>query len=750
MSIQYRNAEDNMQSGASEDSSDLSLYPVDMSSFLTLENSTLDATGVPYQAYPIAYNPITIVQYALAHWNQYLVTGNEWYRKKFLVKARWLVQHEVRIDQDASGWPIQIPHPDFHTKGSWLSALAQGCGISVLVRAYRLTSESVFLDAAHHAVRTFERDILDGGVCSPLSEDDVFFEEVAIYPAAHSLSGCIFALLGLYDYMALTYDTNIEKLIQRALATLYAMLEEFDAGYWTYSDLLQRRLVSPSHLALQIDLLEALTLYFPCDACSTIITRWKKYQCQRRSRLRYYITNLYVSYRHELWSRVQAALFPSPQVNAHTHVCVCIQDFPTTGGVLTVLQGLADVMKGIWQVEYLTQYLGPNADEYIIHTFGTRRMTPWYFPFVWLYVLSGTRKLLSLLRRGAGYSLILPQDGVFSSALAGLAGKLTGVRVVCIDHGNLSFFTRRNSRVYRTERIAMLATKSWPWIIRLLARGLLALYWPSLSLMARIAACCIDHYLIPGVAGDGVDEGCKLIGIQSGRVTRYGSMIDIHRHGIPDAASKTTTRSQKGISDDAIVVAIVCRLAPEKGLDIALASLSQALSTLSSAQRTRVRVVIAGDGPLRRYIEEEIYRLDLGQYCSLWGELSADEVVTLLGISDIFLYTSTRGACMAMAVLEAMASSCAVIASTEPLSNAVLLSEGRGIAISTGDIEQTSKALIHLLSDVELCHRMGKLAREYVSLHHSPEIFRRTLLRATRWSSLDILLDAAKNSETVR
>lgn len=746
MSLQYRDTEDKLQLGAREDNSTLAPYPVDMSSFLTLEKSTLDATGVPYQSYPRVYNPMTIVQFTLAHWNQYLASSNEWYRKKFLVKARWLVEHEVLIGEDASGWPISIPYPDCHTRGPWLSALAQGCGISVLVRAYMLTSESVFLDAAHRAVRTFERDILDGGVCNPLGKDRIFFEEIAIYPATHSLSGFIFALLGLYDYVELTRDPKIEKLIQRALATIHAMLREFDAGYWTYSDLLQRHLASPSLMALQIDLLEALNRYENCDACSTIIARWKTYRCQFRSTFRYHIASRYTSSFGRLWHRVQGALFPRTQADAQMTVCVCIQDFPTVGGVLTVLQGLAHVMQDKWQIEYLTQHLGPHTEAKIIHMFGTRKMTPWFFPFVWLYVLSGMHKLISLMHRGASYSLILPQDGVFSGLLAGLAGKLTGARVVCIDHGNLSFFTPRNSRIYRAERIAMLATKPWPGVVRWLARGLLTFYWPSLHLLARLAACCIDHYLIPGVAGDSVDEGCKLIGIQPGRITRYNSMIDINRHVIANAASRTSMRRQQGIPSDAIVVALVCRLAPEKGLDIALASLYQALSTLPSEQRTKVRVVLAGEGPLRTQIEEEIDRLDLHQNCLLWGELSADEVITLLGISDIFLYTSTRGACMAMAVLEAMASSCAVIASTEPLSNSVLLSEGRGLAIPAGDIEQTSQALIRLLNDVELCHSMGKLARKYISLHHSPEIFRRSLLRATYWSNLDSLLDAETKS----
>ena len=62
--------------------------------------------------------------------------------------------------------------------------------------------------------------------------------------------------------------------------------------------------------------------------------------------------------------------------------------------------------------------------------FGRAWMKPWYFPQVWFYMLAGACKLLSLMHQGASYGLIIPQDGVFSGALAAFIGRLTGVRVV--------------------------------------------------------------------------------------------------------------------------------------------------------------------------------------------------------------------------------------------------------------------------------------------------------------------------------
>jgi glycosyltransferase involved in cell wall biosynthesis len=715
-------------------------YPVDMSAFLTFLNGTFDAVGAPGSESPAGFHPTKAMQYALAHWNQYLATKNEHHRRVFLAQAYWLVEHQVSIGEDAAGWPISSSHPDLYTSGPWVSALTQGSGISVLLRAYQLTLDETFLEVVYRVVRTFERDILDGGIGAPIGEDGIFFEEVAVYPAAHILGGFIFALFGLYDYVAMIQDPHIETLISRSLATLHSMLNEFDAGFWTHPDLLHRRLASPSELTLQIILLEALASYSGCDHCSRLARHWQGYLHHPGSRFRYLVASKWFSCRQALLGKVRRVFFPAQLSSDPTPVCVAIPSFPIMGGILTVLEGVERVMNKRWRIEYLTQRVGPQQERFNVHRFGTLKTSPWNFPLVWLYVITGISKLLLLLHRGAGYRTILPQDGIYTGAFAALAAKLADVRVVCIDHGDLSLFTTRNNRIYRSECIEMVMKKKWPWLVRFFARLCLEFYWPSRSLLARISARFVDHLLIPGVATDGVEEICKNIGVPPSRITRYPSMIDVENHVVPDAPTRATTRQAKGISVDAIVISIICRLAPEKGLDIAIESISRAIATLAPELRARVRVAIAGDGPLRQQIEESICTYKLQQTCLLWGEISATEVVSLLGISDIFLYTSTRGACFAMAVLEAMASRCAVIASTEPIANAILLAEGRGVAVPPYDVEQTTKALVQLMNDQELCGRMGSLARDYIALHHSPTVFRRTLLRATQWSELDVLL----------
>ncbi len=407
-------------------------------------------------------------------------------------------------------------------------------------------------------------------------------------------------------------------------------------------------------------------------------------------------------------------------------VCVVVHAFPVTGGIRAVLAGVQQAMGDMWEIEYLTHYAGPNPDGLVIHTFGSRRMGAWQFPQVWLYTLAGCWKLLRLMRARGRYDLLLPQDGVATGAFAALAAKLTGTRVVCIDHGTLTLL---HDAAYRRERLA--AIQAWPWHLRLLARLRFVGYWPSQKLLARISARLVDRFLIPGVAGDGVEEVCQRLGIPEDHITRFGSMVDTQFYAPLDAEVRARAREQHGIAADAIVIALGCRLAPEKGLDIALAAIEGLRADLAPTLRDRLRVVIAGDGPLRSQVEAGIEARELGEVCTLWGETPTNGVAELLGMSDIFLYTSTRGACLSMAVLEAMAAGCAVVASTRPLSNARLLAGGRGIAVPAEDVEQTRAALLRLVNDLELCTRMGRAARDYVAVEYSAAAFRRVLLQAT-------------------
>ncbi|MDY0341353.1 MAG: D-glucuronyl C5-epimerase family protein, partial [Coriobacteriia bacterium] len=166
----------------------------------------LDTDGVPLVDYTIfggtesgVKNPITTAQYALGLYEEYLVDGEVSAREAFLTQADWLVS----IQSDDGGFYFEFDLPSRALKAPWLSAMAQGEGMSVLVRAYYETDDERYLEAAELALRPLRLPIADGGLMHT-DETGVWLEEYPTDPPAHVLNGAIFTVFGLRDLVRAT------------------------------------------------------------------------------------------------------------------------------------------------------------------------------------------------------------------------------------------------------------------------------------------------------------------------------------------------------------------------------------------------------------------------------------------------------------------------------------------------------------------------------------------------------------------
>jgi glycosyltransferase involved in cell wall biosynthesis len=798
-----------------------------MSPLLVLSEGHLDQQGVLYFAHSVArpdlsssiYHPSNIAQYALAHWNAYLLNGGEQHRDAFLRQVNWLLTHEVRLSGDVSVWPVPFAVPEYYAPAVWASASVQGYVISALIRAYQLTGSEMFLQPARRAVGAFRLDILDGGVAAPVGEDGLFFEEVAVYPAAHILNGCFLALFGLYDYVGVTQDGRVEVLIERCVTTLHTLLKYFDTGYWSRYDLLSGHLAPEFYHTLHVTLLGILGRYTGCDHCLALAARWESYAHNPLCYLRYSL----VSRLADRWDRkckpwLRARLFGSFET-VHTsssqRVCVPLSSLPDADRIRDTLIAIAHVMEQRWQISYLIQHVGlwdgrggvdppPEAPagggqrgpEAPAGGFGWpptspagggqprpyrpthptkqpeakrpgTRFHPWRFPGILLYCWHGGLHLFRLLRQGKRYHLLLPQDGIVCAAFAGLLGKLMGARVVCMDSGSMLWLaqypqTDRKqeessvipqpaaqpgsgylgepdmsgdfSLVSRTQRTtSRTLTQQRPWYKHFYAWPGALLYRSSLRLLGAIAARCCDQFLL---ANEEVAEIYRLrLNVRPDRILHSVVLVDTARFAALDQKAKLRLRIGRGLSPDVVLIALAYRptLCKDVCMDmrIALGGVVQALRALPPNVRTRIRVLIAAEKTAHAQVMSEIMRYHLKEVCWLWGEAVTDEVTQLLSMADVFLSVGSHGADDMVTVLEAMAAGCAVVATRTSLSNAKLLSEGRGIGILPDNTTEIGIALADLCKDLDLCRHIGRKAREYVARHHSIQMLQRNLLRAS-------------------
>jgi len=222
-------------------------------------NGPVDQAGLPVNEFSgrQIYFPTTLFQKALGHWDLWLASGqkDEANRTAFLNIARWA----VKTQDEQGGWPVW---PLLGLRyASPYSAMTQGEGISVLVRAYLLTQDADYLDAARRALGPMQKPLQEGGTCRVVSEG-LILEEVPAEKYKAILNGWVFALFGLYDYLLIADSSEVRQMLERSLSALVAHLPSYNAGYWSYYDL-SGHLASPFYHRLHIAQLEALSLAFP-------------------------------------------------------------------------------------------------------------------------------------------------------------------------------------------------------------------------------------------------------------------------------------------------------------------------------------------------------------------------------------------------------------------------------------------------------------------------------------------------------
>jgi hypothetical protein len=253
-----------------------------------------DSAGVPLLDYRgdigRQHNPIAIAQYGLARFNRWCHTADDADRAAWLAAARWLARE---LMPNAHGVPVWFHHFDWPyrelLKAPWYSGLAQGNGLSLLVRVAQATGDSTFVGSAHRAFQSFQRSVAEGGV---LVEDDrghVWIEEYLVDPPSHILNGFIWALWGVYDYARWTGHVEAQNLWTACLRTLEERLGDFDTGWWSLYESPEgatRMLASRYYHTLHITQLRILHRLSGVETFAARADRFEGHLRNRRYRLR--------------------------------------------------------------------------------------------------------------------------------------------------------------------------------------------------------------------------------------------------------------------------------------------------------------------------------------------------------------------------------------------------------------------------------------------------------------------------------
>jgi glycosyltransferase involved in cell wall biosynthesis len=162
------------------------------------------------------------------------------------------------------------------------------------------------------------------------------------------------------------------------------------------------------------------------------------------------------------------------------------------------------------------------------------------------------------------------------------------------------------------------------------------------------------------------------------------------------------------------VIGMVARLDLQKGFEYLLGAAREVCGVFPA-----LKVVIVGEGPDRQAIESMIQRFGLQSNVILAGQHS--EMPGIYAAMDIFVLPSLNEG-LPMTILEAMAASRPVIATRVGAISSVIKDGETGLLVDPGDINGLRDALARLLTDSDLCRRIGSAGHDWVSRNYTSEV----------------------------
>lgn len=248
------------------------------------------------------HNPIAIAQYGLARFNRWSESGSAADETAWLNAARWL---ERSMEPNAAGIPVWMHHFDWPyrqlLRAPWYSGLAQGSGLSLLVRAAKATGDHEFASAAHTAFRPLLLDIASGGVLSTDHRGRTWIEEYLVDPPSHILNGFIWAAWGVYDYARWAGSERAAQLFTGCVTTIESALSEYDTGRWSLYELPAggpSMLASRYYHALHIVQLRVLERLTSRASFGVVADRWQGYLDSPVNRARAFVEKAAFKLRH--------------------------------------------------------------------------------------------------------------------------------------------------------------------------------------------------------------------------------------------------------------------------------------------------------------------------------------------------------------------------------------------------------------------------------------------------------------------
>ena len=170
---------------------------------------------------------------------------------------------------------------------------------------------------------------------------------------------------------------------------------------------------------------------------------------------------------------------------------------------------------------------------------------------------------------------------------------------------------------------------------------------------------------------------------------------------------RSAFREKFGIPQDRPMLLFVGRVAHEKNIDFLIQVVDQVRRQVED-----VLFVIAGEGPARASLEQEVRKRAMGENVRFIGYLDRHtELNSCYCAADIFIFSS-RTETQGLVLLEAMAQGVPVV-STAELGTRDVLQDGAGVWIAQEELADFSSNVVKMLANAQVRTELGAIGRNY-------------------------------------
>lgn len=298
--------------------------------------------------------------------------------------------------------------------------------------------------------------------------------------------------------------------------------------------------------------------------------------------------------------------------------------------------------------------------------------------------------------------------------LAGLlAGRMLKVPILGVYHTDFPAYVDR-----------LLDDQAFTWICRLYMKWF---YTPFRAIFTR----SVDYV-----------ESLTELGMKREAVVPLLPGVDVDVFH-PRYRDVTVWRQFAGVQPDSVKVLYVGRVSVEKNMPL-LKTVWKRVASRLAAVGAKAELIVVGDGPYRRVMEEEL----AGDGVHYLGFRHGEELSRIYASSDVFLFPSTTDT-LGQVVMESQACGIPAIVTDKGGPKEVVREGVSGHVLASEDPERWVELLVSLCRDRQKLPKMGRAARELMetmSIARSFEAFWENHERVWKASLADRGIEAAPNA----